>query len=84
MTEYEIWQSNIGLTEAMVEESRHEEIFNRLNSVPVVIELDVDGKFTEAWTTLGNFGRPVQIHINQEGSEFRFIPSANNLKLFLA
>lgn len=84
MTDYQIWLSNIGLTEEMVEGLSTKDIFNRINSVPVVIELNADRKFIEAWTTLDNFGRPPQVYINQEGSEFRFIPPANNLKLFLA
>ena len=82
MTDYQIWLSNLGLTEEMAEELDHEDLFHRLNSEPVVIELDKDFKFLGVWTVPSGLDRPVQVYINQEGSQPMFINSPKNPRRF--
>lgn len=75
MTTYQKWLDSIGLNEDLASELTAEEIFNRINSIPIVIDLDHEGQIRHIWTVKQGFGKPVQVHINRHNKTPNFTTS---------
>lgn len=75
MNAYQKWLDSIGLTEELASELTTEEIFNRINSIPVVIELDSMLRVKNVWTIKQAFSKPVQVYINRQDEAPNYLSS---------